>query len=304
MAPSGKNYQYWLVIEVVVFIATILGNMVFLFFRAFVKQAMIFAMPGLMTSCNTDFLESQQLMVGMFVTFFVPMCYLYFISIYCQDVETLKSDTLVEVISNLAPMAVFQTVSMLFLMFIPIRTPMITRYQSVSDAWSKYLPFVHLGTTVCSFVLIPIAVIAYTFSQKSNIHKSAFEGGVWIYCITSFFVLLLWFPTQILGVLLCGIYVYREKAKARAQRDEVKATTWKELYGSNPDEKISPDENADLCKNHKYRSEIDKRINTTFNQRINAFIKDYVALEEKELEWSRRKRTILVPAKKQEKPAN
>jgi len=274
MAPSGKKYQYWLVIEVVVFIATILGNMVFLFFRAFVKQAMTFAMPKLMTSCNTDFLESQQLMVGIFVTFFVPMCYLYFISIYCQDVEALKSDTSVEVISNLAPMAVFQTVSMLFLMFIPFRTPMITRYQWVSDAWSKYFSFVHLGTAVCSFVLIPIAVIAYTFSQKSNIHNSAFEGGVWIYCITSFFVFLLWFPTQIFLVLWGGINVYRDKAKARAQRDEVKATTWKELYGSNPDEEISADENAKLCLTHKYRSEIDKRINATFNQRIESFIKD------------------------------
>jgi len=94
-------------------------------------------------------------------------------------------------------MAMIQTVCFFFLMFIPFRTPMITKYHWIADAWSKYFSFVHLGTALCSFVVIPIIVIAYTYSNMAEIRESAFEGGIWIYCITSYIVALIWFPTQI-----------------------------------------------------------------------------------------------------------
>jgi hypothetical protein len=94
-------------------------------------------------------------------------------------------------------MAMIQTVCFFFLMFIPFRTPMFTKYHWIADAWSKYFSFVHLGTALCSFVVIPIIVIAYTYSNMAEIRESAFEGGLWIYCITSYIVALIWFPTQI-----------------------------------------------------------------------------------------------------------
>lgn len=82
--PGGQIdiFKGWLQIELVVFSGGILANMIFLLIRSFVPQKLVLRIENLMHSASTDYLESQQVLLGMFVTFFVPAFYLTYIKEY------------------------------------------------------------------------------------------------------------------------------------------------------------------------------------------------------------------------------
>ena len=68
MTLQYKQFNEWLQIEVVVFTACLFGNILFLLLRAFVKEKVTLTIPSQLIDHNSDYLDSQQIMTGMFVT--------------------------------------------------------------------------------------------------------------------------------------------------------------------------------------------------------------------------------------------
>jgi len=73
-------FKYWLMCEVVVFAAGIFGYFLFLLIRSFVIQKITLKVPNLLEGAKTDYLESQAIMGGIFVTFVVPAGVLLYIN--------------------------------------------------------------------------------------------------------------------------------------------------------------------------------------------------------------------------------
>lgn len=61
-------------------------------------------------------------------------------------------------------MAIFQTIGMLYLIFVSFYRPRIKEPLWVADAWVKYVPFVHAVVTVLTFVVIPLIVMISTLT--------------------------------------------------------------------------------------------------------------------------------------------
>jgi len=83
MTPEFDVFDYWLQIEVVVFATGLLANITFLFVRSFVCQKITLTIGQLMLNENTDYLESQQILGGIYITFFVPAGVLLYIKYLC-----------------------------------------------------------------------------------------------------------------------------------------------------------------------------------------------------------------------------
>lgn len=87
-----QQFNAWCVIEVIVFIGCIVANTIYLFVRAFSMQTLTLSVPQLLINENTDYLESQQILLGMFVTFCVPACILTYIQNACNTEAALQDD--------------------------------------------------------------------------------------------------------------------------------------------------------------------------------------------------------------------
>jgi hypothetical protein len=73
-------FKYWLMCEIVVFAAGIFGYFLFLLIRSFVMQKISLKVNNLLEGAKTDYLESQAIMGGIYVTFVVPAGVLLYIN--------------------------------------------------------------------------------------------------------------------------------------------------------------------------------------------------------------------------------
>ena len=73
-------FKYWLMCEIVVFAASIFGYFLFLLFRSFIIQKITIKVSNLLEGAKTDYLESQSIMGGIYVTFVVPAGVLLYIN--------------------------------------------------------------------------------------------------------------------------------------------------------------------------------------------------------------------------------
>jgi len=61
-------------IEIVSFVSILVANMIFLFFRSISPQNLTVAVEELLLMTNSDYLESQQIMLTLFVSSFTIAC--------------------------------------------------------------------------------------------------------------------------------------------------------------------------------------------------------------------------------------
>jgi hypothetical protein len=67
------------------------------------------------------------------------------------------------------PLAVFQMLAMLILIFVSFTT---SPFESIKDKYEKIVPFIHAVLTVLVFLAIPIIIVIGTFVNMSSINDS------------------------------------------------------------------------------------------------------------------------------------
>lgn len=66
------EFDYWLQIELAVFVGGIFSCIVYIFFRAIFLQKITLSVGGMLQGRTTDWLESQSILQGVMVTLCVP----------------------------------------------------------------------------------------------------------------------------------------------------------------------------------------------------------------------------------------
>lgn len=92
MSQEFDIFNYWLQAELVVFFFVLFANLTFLFFRSLVCQKLEMKIAALMQGANTDYLESQAILSGIYTTFIVPAGVLFFIREICSSEGRLAGD--------------------------------------------------------------------------------------------------------------------------------------------------------------------------------------------------------------------
>jgi len=107
------------------------------------------------------------------------------------------------------PLAVFQMLSTLILIFVSLTT---SPFESIKDVYEKNVPFVHAVIAVLVFLAIPIIIVISTFVNMSSINDSELKAPLWLYCFASFSILA-WIPMQILPIFYAAIGYYKLKTR-------------------------------------------------------------------------------------------
>ena len=73
MTPEYEEFEGWLIVELWVFLSTLFGNALFMFFRSIFVQRTHLKISEMNVGETTDYLESQQTLLGIFVSFVAPI---------------------------------------------------------------------------------------------------------------------------------------------------------------------------------------------------------------------------------------
>lgn len=197
-----------------VFAAGILTNVCFLFVRALIPQSIKLTTAQMFTSARTDYLESQTVLTGLLTTFVVPAVVNFAIHWQCVNDPTLSEDYAKSIAASHFKLAIFQSISMVFLIFVPLfRCPLIV---ALDDVWATWVPFLHALLTGFTFILIPIYVMATSLTMIRDLNQSPFRSPLWIYFFTSLVVFFVWFPQQVYSLFTQAYEHYVDHAEARA----------------------------------------------------------------------------------------
>lgn len=167
--PEYDQYFKWLQLEICVFSACMFANMIFLAIRSCILQKITLITPNLLINMDTDYLESQQILLSMFVTFVVPVCYLsvlkYEFNNHSEgidgDIPVNDNDIVIKVVNFQLPVAVVQSVAMAFMLFVSPWTP--PRFLGkMSDTYATYMPMLMGVLLATTFVFIPLSIIIQT----------------------------------------------------------------------------------------------------------------------------------------------
>ena len=167
MSIHFEQYQHWLQAEVIVFATGILANVGFLFLRAVFPQSIMLTVASIFNSPQTDYLESQAVLTGLLTTFVVPAGLSFVIHWLCVSEPTLAEDPANAITAEHFVLAVFQSCSIVFLIFVPLFHCPFTTY--LDDFWAKCVPFLHALLMGSTFVLIPLYVIIDYFGVMGSI---------------------------------------------------------------------------------------------------------------------------------------
>lgn len=77
MTLEYKQWNCWLQTEFFVFMANILGNAMFLLVRSLMREKIVLLPSNSQVDDNTDYLESQLIPTGIFITFVAPFASLW-----------------------------------------------------------------------------------------------------------------------------------------------------------------------------------------------------------------------------------
>jgi hypothetical protein len=197
MTQGYEQFEKWLQIELVVFGGTILAKMIFLFIRSFFIQKLVINAKNLMHSAESDYLESQCIMLGIFTTFVVPAVYLKFIMQQIEVSGKLVNDPAADIASVQYPLAVIQSLGMIIFLFVSFhRSPFDDL--NLMAKYLTYVPKIFAGIVVLIFVVIPVFVVLDTLIQLGDVNGSAYKSALWIYCFTSIITTCFWIPTQLI----------------------------------------------------------------------------------------------------------
>jgi hypothetical protein len=213
-----------------VFSGVVLGNILFMFCRSFLKQKLIISQDNLLTTQNTDQLEALGLHLSIFVTFAAP-AFCFKVITYEYEVNTeLFNDSGNEFVSRQSFITVWQTVGMLYLTFFSfIRSPV----DSMQDIWFKVVPYVHLLVTLCVFFIGPGFILLDTLFSMKNVNASLWRSTIWMNFLNAGVTLFIWMPTQIYGIVNDGIRYFKKQNENMKFRIATNATNWQELKESN-----------------------------------------------------------------------
>jgi hypothetical protein len=67
-----KQFNFWCTVEIGIMATTIMSNAIFLFLRSMFGQKFYLKVPALLQNDDTDFLVSQQVLLGFMVSFCAP----------------------------------------------------------------------------------------------------------------------------------------------------------------------------------------------------------------------------------------
>ena len=82
MTSQYLEFEGYLCIELYVFISYIAGNALYLFFRSLFAQKTHLRIGEMLQGEDTDFLESQQILAGIFSSFVTPVFIIHALSTY------------------------------------------------------------------------------------------------------------------------------------------------------------------------------------------------------------------------------
>lgn len=118
MSVCYDQYKHWLQTEVLVFAAGIFANIIFLLIRAFFRERIQFTDSDLLRGEQTDYLEAQSVISGVFASFVVPSSLLSFIFWKCVEDPSLADDPAKDLSSIQWMFAILQSISAGYLIFI------------------------------------------------------------------------------------------------------------------------------------------------------------------------------------------
>lgn len=193
MTQDYHEFEKWLEIELVVFGGTIFANMIFLFIRSFFIQSLVIEVESLMHSAESDYLDSQTVMLGIFITFVVPAVYLKFILRQIEQSGKLDDDPAAHIASMQYPLAVIQSLGMLIFVFISFHKSPFDNLNLMAK-YLTYVPKIFAVIAVLIFVVIPVFVVVDTLIKLDDINGSVYTSALWIYCFTSIITCVVWIP--------------------------------------------------------------------------------------------------------------
>lgn len=156
-----------------------------------------------------DFLESQQILGGIFTSFVSPVFIAYGLAANYPNENAAGH----RIVDFQMPCAIFQAVTALYLIFASF-------YKSpdfMSSWWIFVGPWIHAIFTILDFIVIPIVVIIEIFFNMSAIGASSFSAGLVLFPMISV-GMIIWVPIQILPIFLGAINFVKKKQREHRER--------------------------------------------------------------------------------------
>lgn len=217
MTPEYIKFNNWLMIELVIFGATISGNIVFLLTRSIASQKIVIGVKRMIHGETTDFLESRSIILGIYIQMHAPMVMLYFIKHEMSDSKV--ADPTSELVTTSFYRALFQAAACLYLTFVSFINP---PFQFLSSFWLDIGPLIHGFLTIAAFVVIPCFEIWY----RAKFEDNQFACELKLVWTANFILLVFWVPSQLAGVFIQAIARVRELKRIRSF---TKYRTWDQL---------------------------------------------------------------------------
>ena len=133
---------------------------------------------------KSDYLESKQIMMSIVVTFIVPLFFLTWIKRHTGEGTHFPDDTAPQLLVWQIPCAVFQGISVIVLSFVSFRGSPWPANKTIERNYLSIVPQTMFAMTIISFVVIPIGTLIMCFSSSNLMNQSAFQAGLWLYCLT------------------------------------------------------------------------------------------------------------------------
>lgn len=160
MSVQYDQFKHWLQAELLVFASGIMANIIFLFARVFLPERIQVNETNFMKGEQTDYLEAQSVMLGLFATFVIQSALESLIFWKCVEDPTLADDPAKSISDLYWKFAFVQSFSMGYLIFIPMfRCSFFPVYD---EKWATYAPLSHAVLALLTFIVIPAFVIIYS----------------------------------------------------------------------------------------------------------------------------------------------
>jgi hypothetical protein len=141
-----------------------------------------------------DFLEAQSHILNMFTTFFAMTCMLYFIEYKVKRTFSDANDPAESIAAFQYKMSMFQSFSILWLMFIPWNK---VSYRPLHNAYVTYMPYAHTAFAFMTFIVIPLWVMGQAIYMHKQVASSYFTATLYVNVFTQFIVFTCWVPYEV-----------------------------------------------------------------------------------------------------------
>ena len=141
---------------------------------------------------DSDFLESQSIIAGVFVTYLVQYPVMLFISEYGK--EHYPTDEAIGIASTLSPAIIFQSVTIPLLCFTSYKDPPFTASPALHLQWTKVVPKLYSLLMLVNFIVLPFLVGGVLAHNYYAVEKTNFTAPLWFIAFTNVSFLINWSP--------------------------------------------------------------------------------------------------------------